>query len=57
MVSRVAGERQLGNHDGDMRVMDQVRILDQHVPRQVENRRFERVAHLFLKLEECACRQ
>ena len=52
IVSRVAGERQLGDDHRDMRVVHQVRILDQHVARQVEHGRFERVAHLFLKLEE-----
>ena len=45
-------QRQLGDDHRDMRVVDQVRILDQHVPRQVEDGRFECVAHLFLKLEE-----
>ena len=35
-----------------MRVVDEVRILDQHVARQVEHCRLEGVAHLFLQLEE-----
>ena len=45
-------QRQLGDDHRDMGIVHQVRILDQHVPRQVEHRRFEGVAHLFLKLEE-----
>src|SRR5436853_1205352 len=35
-----------------MRVVDQMRMLDQHVPRKIEDGRFDRVARYFLKLEE-----
>ncbi len=34
-----------------MGVMDHVGVLDEHVARQIEHRRFERILHFFLELE------
>src|SRR3546814_19761817 len=48
----VRGEGELDNDDADMGIVNEVRMLDQHLPGQIEHGRLEGVAHLLLKLEE-----
>ena len=47
-----AGEGELADHDHDMDVVKQVRMLDHHVARKVDHHALEGVADLFLQLIE-----
>src|SRR3546814_3437989 len=53
-ANRVAGRRQRQFSDNDSRIdlIDEMRMLNQHVARQVENTAFERAPEFLLKLIE-----
>src|SRR3546814_14783539 len=53
-ANRVAGSRQRQFSDNDSRIdlIDEMRMLNQHVARQVENTAFERAPKFLLKLIE-----
>ena len=45
-------QRQFGNDDGSIYIAEQMRIVDQHVAWQIDDRTIERGAKFFLQLEE-----